>query len=129
MHGWQQLAEVVARVHRALPPEDRARACVFPRNYGQAGAIDLFGPALGLPPVISGHNNHWLWGTRGCSGEVMILMGGPREDYTHATRDVRPAALFDCQDCLPMEDNQTIWIGRDRRRPLSVAWPRAKHFD
>jgi hypothetical protein len=29
-------------------------------NYGEAGAMEYFGPELGLPPVLSAHNSYWL---------------------------------------------------------------------
>ena len=48
--------------YRSLPPEDRSRACVFGRNYGEAGAIDFFGARDGLPRAVSGHNSYYLWG-------------------------------------------------------------------
>jgi hypothetical protein len=129
MQSWPQLAQQVAQVHQTLPPADRARACVFGRNYGQAGAIDLYGPGLGLPPVISGHNSYWMWGPRGCSGEVLIILGGRRENHLRRYADVQPAATFDCQDCMPYEDNQTIWIARSPRQSLADLWPLIKHYD
>jgi len=45
--GWPRVAKAVARVRDDLP--DGERAVIFTRNYGQAGAIDRYGPALGLP--------------------------------------------------------------------------------
>ena len=44
--GWPELVAEVARIYHALPPEDRARAAIFANNYGEAGAINLFGPRL-----------------------------------------------------------------------------------
>jgi len=44
-----------------LPPQDRATCGIAVRNYGEAGAIDYFGRQYGLPPVITGHQNYWLW--------------------------------------------------------------------
>jgi hypothetical protein len=129
MHGWEQLAQVVAQAHATLTPAERARACVFGQNYGQAGAIDLYGPSLGLPTAISRHNSYWMWGPRGCSGEVMIIIGGRRERHLRNYADVRPAATFDCQDCMPYEDNLTIWIARSPLRSLTEIWPTAKHYD
>ncbi|HEV8129516.1 MAG TPA: glycosyltransferase family 39 protein, partial [Candidatus Eisenbacteria bacterium] len=80
MFGWEEMVQRVARVYHALPREDQARCSIFAENYGEAGAIDFFGPRYGLPPAISRHNNYWLWGPRGGSGEVMILVGGDRDD-------------------------------------------------
>src|SRR5262249_36771603 len=76
MHGWPQLAAKVAAIYHALPPQDRAKAAFFGRNYGDAAAIDVYGARLGLPPAISGHNNYYLWGPRGHDGSVIITLGG-----------------------------------------------------
>ena len=78
--GWEEMAATVARVYNSLPPEIRARTAIFAQNYGQAGAIDLFGPKYGLPPAISGHQSYFLWGPRGYTGESMIVMDDRQED-------------------------------------------------
>src|SRR5881296_1551874 len=77
--GWEEMAAVVAGAYNKLPPEVRPKTAIFGQNYGQAGAIDLFGPKYGLPPAISGHQNYFYWGWRGYSGESMIVMGDRRE--------------------------------------------------
>ena len=46
-------------------------------NYGEAGAIDFFGPQYGLPESISGHYSYYVWGPRGATGEVVIAFGVP----------------------------------------------------
>ena len=51
----------VARVHESLPLEDRRRALVYVPSYGHAGALELLGPARGLPPVIASQNTYWHW--------------------------------------------------------------------
>jgi len=61
MFGWRNMAVQVAAVYHGLPPEDQAHAVIFAYNYGDAGAIDYYGPGLGLPNAISGHNNYYLW--------------------------------------------------------------------
>jgi hypothetical protein len=63
----------VAQVYHHLRPEDEKRAAIFCQNYGEAGAIDFFGPKLGLPPAISGHQNYFLWGQRDWTGEVILV--------------------------------------------------------
>jgi len=126
--GWPELALAVAEVHRALPPEDRSRACVFGQNYGQAGAIDLFGGAYGLPKAISGHNSYWLWGPGDCTGEVVIVIGGRREDLVEVFEEVRPAARYTCDDCMPYEDDKPIWVCRRMRWPIEEVWPRVRGY-
>lgn len=129
MHGWRGLAEATAAAFHRLPPADRARACVFAQNYGEAGAIDHFGPALGLPPAISGHNSYWLWGPGRCTGEVLLILGGDRADHLAAFARVDPAGHHRCRDCMPYESDLTIWVARDLRLPLEQAWEGVKHFD
>lgn len=126
--GWRELAETVARVYRALPAEDRARACVFADNYGQAGAVDLWGEELGLPPVISGHNSYWLWGPGECSGEVMIVIGADEADLREVFEEVKLATLHHCRWCMPYEDENPIWVARRLRLPLGELWPAVKDF-
>ncbi len=60
--GWQEMTEVVARVRDSLPPEDRAHWGIFAGDAGEAGALNLYGLAYGLPAAISGSNSHWLRG-------------------------------------------------------------------
>lgn len=128
MHGWPELAGTVAGVYRKLPAEDRARACIFAQNYGQAGAIDLFGPRLGLPKAISGHNNYFLWGPRGCTGEIVIVIGDRREDLAPQCGSVELAATHTCADCMPYENNLPIWVARGLKVPVSVAWAGVKNY-
>jgi len=127
--GWRELAATVAEVHRSLAPSDRDRACVFGQNYGQAGAIDFYGPELGLPPAVSGHNSYWLWGPGQCSGEVLIVIGGRREDLEAGFHSVEHAATYRCADCMPYEAVKEIWIARGLRLPLEQAWPTVRHYD
>jgi hypothetical protein len=128
MHGWRELVSNLAKVYHALPPADRQRACIFVQNYGEAGAVDILGAPLGLPRAISGHNSYFLWGTRGCTGEVVIVLGGRREDHEEAFASVEQAAVHTCIDCMPYENNRPVWVARGSRVPLSEVWPRVKRF-
>jgi 4-amino-4-deoxy-L-arabinose transferase-like glycosyltransferase len=60
--GWPELVREVAAVYNSLPPQERAQTGIWAGNYGEAGAINLFGPAYGLPTAYSRHQNHWYWG-------------------------------------------------------------------
>lgn len=50
--GWENMARVTAAAYYCLPPADRAKAVIFANNYGDAAAIDYYGPSLGLPKAI-----------------------------------------------------------------------------
>ncbi len=74
MFGWQDMAATVARVYHALPQAEQPGCAILGGNYGEAGAIDYYGPKLGLPKAISGHNSYFYWGPRNYSGECVILI-------------------------------------------------------
>ncbi len=74
MVGWEERVKTVADYFHSLPPEEQRVTAIGAPNYGQAGAIDLFGPKYGLPKSISGSNNYWIWGPRQYTGLSIILM-------------------------------------------------------
>ena len=129
MFGWQELISKLSEVFDALPPEDRQVAGVFVYNYGEAGAIDLLGREQSLPLATSGHNNYWLWGPRGYSGEVMIIVGGSEQGHRQRFEQIEQAGRTDCRYCMPYEDNQPIFVARGLKSPLEAVWPSLKHFD
>ena len=126
MTGWQQLEGQVASVYRSLPPGDRAGAAIYAHNFGEAGAIDLYGAAQKLPPVLSGNNNYWLWGTHGYSGAVVIDVNG--RELLPYYRTVRRAGIFHNPLGMPYENDYPIWVLRDPKEPLSAIWPRLKNY-
>ncbi len=123
MLGWRELARSVAQVYASLPAEDRAHAAIFGQNYGQAGAIDFFGPGLGLPKAISGHNSYYLWGPRGATGEIVIVIGDQRERLEELFESVELGASYSCADCMPYEARKSIWVCRFSKVPVDEMWP------
>ena len=129
MHGWDRIVETVAGVYDRLSPEEQKKAVFFTFNYGDAGAIDLLGRARGLPPALSGHNNYWLWGPRGYTGEIVIVLGSTEESLSRRFERVERAATVDCGYCMPYENNRPVWVCRGMREPLAAIWPGLKHYD
>lgn len=130
MHGWPQLASAVATIYYALPAEQRDRAAIVASNYGEAAAIDFFGVRYGLPPVISGHNNYWLWGTRGYSGDVVIDVNGDcgRHDMPSLFRTARLATRFDAPWVISYEQDIPISVCTGITQPLSSLWPQLRRY-
>jgi hypothetical protein len=60
--GWKELVERVAAIYNSLPPDERAESGILAGNYGEAGAIDLYGGADGLPKALSPVNSFWVRG-------------------------------------------------------------------
>jgi hypothetical protein len=130
MHGWPQLAATVAGVYEALPPVQRSQVAIVASNYGEAAAIDFFGPRYGLPPAISGHNNYWLWGTRGYSGNVVIDVNGDCGADSDPTlfRSKRVATRFDAPWVISYEHDIPIGVCTGITRPLPAVWPKLRIY-
>ncbi len=126
--GWEEMTATVARVYNSLPPEVRTRTAIFGQNYGQAGAIDLFGPKFGLPPAISGHLNYFLWGPRNYTGESMIVMHGSQEDLEQRFASVQKVASVYHPYSMPYEHFDVFYC-RGLRQPLKEIWPQVKNWD
>jgi hypothetical protein len=129
MFGWAELTVTVARVYVKLPLEDQAKCGIFTQNYGEAGAIDFFGSQYRLPKALSGHNNYWLWGSRGYTGDVMIVIGGDAADYAQIFNSVEQAALFTHEYVMPYENNLPIFVCRELQVNIEEFWPRLKHYE
>jgi hypothetical protein len=126
--GWPEMAATVAGVYNALPPDVRARTAIYAQSYGQAGAIDLFGPRLGLPQAISGHQSHFLWGPRGYTGESMIVMGDRRARLEELFASVEWKAHVDHPYSMPY-NHIDIYYCRGLKMPLAELWPKVKNWD
>jgi 4-amino-4-deoxy-L-arabinose transferase-like glycosyltransferase len=129
MFGWKGLAQNVASVYEALPEDDRRDAAIYASNYGEAGAIELFGEDMGLPVPISGHNNYWLWGPHGATGKVVILVGSSPERWRERCERVDIAAVVSHSLAMPYENALPISICRNTKPSLEELWPSLKHFE
>jgi hypothetical protein len=76
--GWPELVETVASIRDTLPIEDRSGLGILTADSGQAGAINLYGPAFQLPKAICGTNSHWYRGCGNPPPETLIVVGMPR---------------------------------------------------
>lgn len=90
--GWQELVETVAQVYATLPDDEKALTTIYADDYGQAGAIDLYGPAYGLPPAISGMNSYWMRGYGNPAAQTVIILGGNQAEVEPIFDTCRPAA-------------------------------------
>ncbi len=128
MMGWPQQAETVASVFKSLSPGDQSKAAILTKNYGQAGAVDYFGPALGLPHAISGHNNYYLWGPQQYTGEVVVAVGMPLEVLKTMFGQIDLAATINNEYAIPEENNLPVYVCRKPKMSLQQAWPSLKFY-
>jgi hypothetical protein len=77
--GWPELVQEVARIRDSLTPQEREHLVIIGTNYGEAGAINLYGPQYGLPPAISGVNSFWGRGYGNPEPQTVIILGLEKE--------------------------------------------------
>jgi hypothetical protein len=128
--GWDSLTHTVEQVYAGLPPAQRAQACVLASNYGEASALIQLAPPDRLPPIISGHNNYYLWGPGTCTGQVLIGVGYSPADFQAGYADVTLAATERCQYCVPFEQEVPVVVGSSPKiSNILQQWPSVKHYD
>jgi Dolichyl-phosphate-mannose-protein mannosyltransferase len=126
--GWPGLVADVARIYDALPPAERARTGIFASNYGEAGALHLFGPAYGLPDAICAHQNHYFWGPGDFHGDNLIWLQWDRESIERRCKSVEKVGEhFDPWGMA--EENRPIYLCRGLRAPIAQLWPGLKHWN
>ncbi len=118
--GWQEEVDQVTRVFHSLSPEDQRKVTIMASNYGEAGAINILGH--GLPTAISGHNNYWLWGPDGATGEVMIVVNGATPEEMRKFYDsVEIVGRMDHPLSMPFE-HRNIYLVRGRHKDVTADW-------
>jgi len=127
--GWKELAEKVAGVYHSLPLEEREKACLFTINYGEAGALWLYGEVYDLPKPICGHLQYYIWGMGECSGEVVIVVG--IRSYSILRNYFKVVYRADSTDnryAMPFEQNMPIMVCKTPYVPLKDKWHEFKRF-
>jgi hypothetical protein len=128
MLGWPELAATVASAWNQLPPPQRARAVILTANYGEAGAIDRYGPGLGLPPATSGHNGYWFWARDAQPGTPLVAVGIPVERLAGLCEGARQVATLDNPyGVANQERGQPVVVCAATRMRLR-AWPELRRY-
>lgn len=127
--GWPEFTATVAGVVNALPAAERDGVVLLTGNYGEAGALDRFGPALGLPAAYSGHNAYHQWGPPAVDGGTVVAVGLSREQLQRYFRTVEPAATVDNGvDLDNDEQGRTVWVCREQMAPWAQLWPMLRRY-
>jgi hypothetical protein len=126
MFGWDHMARQVAHVYHSIPPAEQQSCAILGGNYGEAGAIDLYGPGLGLPKAISGHNSYFYWGPRDYTGSCMIIFGERADEFQTFFAESQLAATITNSYSAVAERNVHVYICRKPLEPLTALWPKFK---
>ncbi len=123
MLGWEEQVAAVARVYHGLPADQREDAVVVAGNYGEAGALEFYGPRYGLHEVVSPAGSYWFFGPGDRPGEVVITIGVPADDLRRFFDSVETAATVSHAWTVEEERNLTVNVGTRPRRTLQQIWP------
>jgi 4-amino-4-deoxy-L-arabinose transferase-like glycosyltransferase len=129
--GWPDLVAQVAGAWRSIPDAERADAAIFTSNYGEAGAIDRFGPSLGLPNAYSGHNNYWWWGPPPPTTRTLVAVGFDDRASLESMFGIvqRVGTITNPWNVENQEQGLPIWIVSDPKQSWQDLWSDVRHYD
>jgi hypothetical protein len=129
--GWPEMAETVAHIRDSLPREDRARLGILAGDAGEAGAINLYGSAYGLPRAISGSNSLWLRGYGDPPPQTVIAVGFSRDIMDWAFESCEVAGHLTNRYGIKnsaIGDNTDVFACRRLRQPWPEFWKQFRWF-
>ena len=125
--GWEEMSAMTAQAWARVPPEERRECAIYAQDYGQAGAIDFFGPRYGLPPALSGHQTYFLWGPRNYSGNCMIVLDDKKEVLDQLFERVEYVGTSD--NPYALERNIPVFLCKGAKfGSLQKLWPKLKKW-
>jgi 4-amino-4-deoxy-L-arabinose transferase-like glycosyltransferase len=127
--GWPELVDQVAAVVRDLPADEQDDVILLALTYGEAGAIDRFGPARGLPPAYSGHNSYADFREPADpDATVVAIRFGPERLRSHFVDCERVATIDNGHDVDNEIQDQPITVCRGLRQPWPDIWDQLRRF-
>jgi hypothetical protein len=123
MLGWPEQVAAVAKVYNSLSPADKARAVIIADNYGEAGAIDYYGPRYGLPNVVSATGTYWFFGPGSKPGDVAVTVGVDGPTLTQFFAESQLVTTVGDPWSVMEERAVPIFVARHPFKTLQEIWP------
>ena len=128
--GWESYVDDVERVYRSLPAADQAQVVFYAPSYGQAGSLELLGPARGLPDrVIGAQNTYWHWSVGRTNTDVLIAVDANPATLRELFAQVWEAGRIRCDYCMSWRNDIPIFVARRSIAPIDSVWPRVRHYE
>lgn len=127
--GWPELIEQVSTVYESIPIAERDDVAILTSSYGEAGAIDVLGPDVGLPGAVSGHNTYWLWGPPKDHGPVIGVGATGDVMWRLCTNPTEVGRISNPYDVQNEEWGLPIYLCMEPRRQLAEIWNDVKHYN
>jgi hypothetical protein len=127
--GWHEIVSEVNVAWQRIPPAERADCGIFAQDYGQAGAIDWYGPQYGLPASLSGHQTWFLWGPRHYTGNCLIVLDDSPENLHRLFNSVELVGVSQ-DNPYALEKNLPVYLCKDPKKPnwLQTDWSGLKKW-
>lgn len=129
--GWKELVETVDEVWDGFSESERAAGAIYASNYGEAGAINLYGPARGLPRVVSGVNTYWYRGHPSGRSDPVIVLGARKETVGRFFESCEAVAeisnVYGIENEESREPNDVL-VCRGMIRDWGTIWPLLRSF-
>lgn len=128
--GWPGVAGQVADAYHSIPADERSDAAILAASSGEVGSIDMYGPAYGLPQVISGFDSYWAFGYGDPPPKTVVVVGFGTDllSYFQGCKFVAPIHMpFDVQNEETI-NHRAIYVCHDLIWPWSELWKRFQYF-
>ncbi|WP_410675968.1 glycosyltransferase family 39 protein [Amycolatopsis sp. cmx-4-68] len=129
--GWPGFTDTVAGAWAQIPATERDTAVILAGNYGEAGAIERYGPERGLPQPYSPHMSYADWGPPPDRLVGPVLLIGRIDRGSPAAKLItgcRPVAKHHNAEGLDNGENGVVLSLCGLTRPWSAAWPQLRHY-
>ena len=123
--GWLGLVATVGHAYRSVPAQERPSVAIVTADYGEAGAIALYGARFGLPRAYSGQNNYWYWGTPTPPLGTAVFVGFTRAQLpSRAFRVIRQVATArNAAGVDNGEEGDPVWVATGQLIAWPALWP------
>lgn len=129
--GWTELVRTVASIRDSLPPSQQSSVGVLVGNYGEQGAIEIYGPAYRLPPPISMTNSAWLRGYPTPPPTTLLVLGFSQAAADRAFTACHLAGHNGNSEGIKNEESQShpdIFVCGPPRLPWPIFWRNYQSF-
>jgi len=118
----------VAAVYDGLPAGERSDTVILTDNYGEAGAINTYGPPLGLPTAVSGELTYYYWRPAQLDGPVIAVGVDPNLLGSLFSACTTVGTVSNSYRLQNEEFGAPISVCRQPKLPLDRLWPHLKAF-
>jgi 4-amino-4-deoxy-L-arabinose transferase-like glycosyltransferase len=130
MIGWPELVSATQAAYESVPADQRSGTIILAQNYGEAGAIDYYGPALGLPQAESPHLTFWYWAPPRMDPSTVVLVGFSQDFANRYFAQCRDAATITNNLGIHNEEyGGLVLVCTQPRQPLWSVWPSIQTLD